>query len=74
MESIHFYVKVAKTGEKIFEVTISLRKGHDLLVRYLIKVELIVFRTQPCHKCFGSGFTLDPHLMGSRSQIRKNQA
>jgi hypothetical protein len=26
-----FYVKVAKIGETNFEVTIGLRKGHDLL-------------------------------------------
>jgi hypothetical protein len=30
LESIHFYVKVAKIGEKFFEVTIGLRTGHDL--------------------------------------------
>jgi hypothetical protein len=30
-----FYVKVAKTCEKNFEVTIGLRKGHDLFRWYL---------------------------------------
>jgi hypothetical protein len=31
LEFIHFYVKTPKIGEKIFEVTDGLRKGHDLL-------------------------------------------
>jgi hypothetical protein len=43
LESIHFYVKVSKTGGKNFEVTVGLRKSHKLSVRHIIKVETIVF-------------------------------
>jgi hypothetical protein len=41
LPSIHFYVKVAKIGEKNFEVTIGSRKWHDLSgrYRYLIRAE-----------------------------------
>jgi hypothetical protein len=39
LESILFYVKGPKTGDKVVEVTIGMRKGYDLLERYLIKVE-----------------------------------
>jgi hypothetical protein len=41
LESIPFYVKVPKSGEKKFEVTVGLRKGYDLSARYLIKVKTI---------------------------------
>jgi hypothetical protein len=39
LESIHFYVKVSKTGEKMDEVTVGLKEGPTLPVRYLIKAK-----------------------------------
>jgi hypothetical protein len=39
LESIHFYVKVLKTGQNMDEVTVGLREGPTLPVRYLIKVK-----------------------------------
>jgi hypothetical protein len=55
LESIHFYVKVPKTGGTKFKVTIGLRKGHDLAVRG----ERIVFRTQPCYTSKEAYFYVD---------------
>jgi hypothetical protein len=48
LESILFYVKGPKTGDKVVEVTIGMRKGYDLLERYLIKVEKKL-TAQLCH-------------------------
>jgi hypothetical protein len=44
-ECVHFIVKIPKTGEKYFEVTVGLRKGPDLSVKYLIKAEKFVVLT-----------------------------
>jgi hypothetical protein len=44
-----FLCKSSENRRKIVEVTIGWRKGHDLLGRYLIKVENFFLRTQPCH-------------------------
>jgi hypothetical protein len=45
LECVHFIVKIPKTGEKNFEVTVGLRKGQDLSVKYVIKVKNIFFRS-----------------------------
>jgi hypothetical protein len=45
LECIHVHEKVGtEKGVQIFEVTVALRKGHDLLERYRKKVKIMFFQ------------------------------
>jgi hypothetical protein len=35
LESVYFIVKIPKTGENLFDVTVGLRKGNGLSEKYL---------------------------------------
>jgi hypothetical protein len=59
LESIHFYVKILKIGGKF---TIGLRKGYDISVGHLIKIEFFFFQNQPCHTSKEAEFNIDSKI------------